>query len=167
MFGSVVSVLVPVPLDGPFDYRLDHGEPPAPGTHVVVPFAGRELIGVVWDEPPARTIPTHRLKSIAIVLDAPPMPQAVRALVSEVAQETLAPRGAVLKLALSVPAGLEPWPEKLAYRRAAGEPPNGSAVNASGSWPPCPRTPPCRRPPWPRPPAWALASFKQWPATVC
>ena len=99
------------------------GEPPAPGTHVVVPFAGRELIGVVWDEPPARTIPTHRLKSIAIVLDAPPMPRAVRALVTEVAQETLAPRGAVLKLALSVPAGLEPWPEKLAYRRAAGEPP--------------------------------------------
>ena len=48
------------------------------------------------------------------------MPRALRALVTEVAQETLAPRGAVLKLALSVPAALEPWPEKLAYRRADG-----------------------------------------------
>ena len=56
------------------------------------------------------------------------MPQAVRALVTEMAQETLAPRGAVLKLALSVPAALEPWPEKLAYRRAAGPPPDGSAL---------------------------------------
>ena len=104
MFASIVPVLVPVPLDGPFDYRLDTGQPPAPGTYVVVPFAGRELIGVVWDERPERSFPTHRLKAIATVLDAPPMPAALRALVSEVARETLSPRGSVLKLALSVPA---------------------------------------------------------------
>ncbi|MGD9507588.1 MAG: primosomal protein N' [Geminicoccaceae bacterium] len=117
MFASIVPVLVPVPLDGPFDYRLDVGDPPPPGSYVIVPFAGRELIGVVWDERPERSFPTHRLKAIAAVLDAPPMPAALRALVSEVAGETLSPRGAVLKLALSVPAGLEPWPERLVYRR--------------------------------------------------
>ena len=122
MFGSVVSVLVPVPLDGPFDYRLDADEPPLPGSHVLVPFAGRDLIGVVWDEPPARTIPTHRLKAVAAILDAPPMPAALRALVDAVARETLAPRGAVLKLALSTPAGLEPWPERVAYRQSPAAP---------------------------------------------
>ena len=46
------------------------------------------------------------------------MPPVVRALVDEIASQTLAPRGSVLKLALSVPAALEPWPVKLAYRRA-------------------------------------------------
>ena len=48
------------------------------------------------------------------------MPATVRALIRHVADETLAPQGAVLKLALSVPAALEPRPVKLAYRRATG-----------------------------------------------
>ncbi|MFL5337905.1 MAG: primosomal protein N' [Geminicoccaceae bacterium] len=123
MSGSTVSVLVPVPLDGPFDYRLADGVPPAAGTFVVVPFGGRELVGVVWDERPARSVAEHRLKPLGVVLDAPPMPPAVRALLSEVASETLAPRGAVLKLALSAPAALEPWPVKLAYCRSEVAPP--------------------------------------------
>ena len=122
MFASVVPVLVPVPLEGPFDYRLGAGEPPPPGTYVIVPFAGRELIGVVWDERSERSYPTHRLKAVEAVLDAPPMPTALRALVSQVARETLSPRGSVLKLALSVPAGLEPWPERLVYRRTQAPP---------------------------------------------
>ena len=75
MFGSVVPVLVPVPLDGPFDYRLDDGQAPPAGTYVAVPFAGRELIGVVWDEAPARPVPSSRLKPLGAVLDAPPMPR--------------------------------------------------------------------------------------------
>jgi primosomal protein N' (replication factor Y) (superfamily II helicase) len=123
LFGSVVPVLVPVPLDGPFDYFLENGQPPPAGAFVSVPFAGRELIGVVWDETPAKAVATHRLKPLGAVLDAPPMPPALRALVTQIAQETLAPRGSVLKLALSVPAALEPWPAKLAYRRAEGGPP--------------------------------------------
>ena len=100
MSGSIVSILVPVPLDGPFDYRLADGEPPAAGTFVVVPFAGRELVGVVWDERPARALPEHRLKPVSAVLDAPPMPPVVRALLSEVARETLNAR--IDELALDV-----------------------------------------------------------------
>ncbi|MEK0082125.1 primosomal protein N' [Benzoatithermus flavus] len=125
MPGSAVPVMVPVPLDGPFDYRLDEGPEPAPGTFVEVPFGGRRLIGVVWDEPSAKALPLHRLKPLGATLDAPPMPQPLRALVRHVASETLAPMGAVLRLAMSVPAALEPWPTKLAYRRASDAAPAG------------------------------------------
>ena len=38
---------------------------------------------------------------------------------SEVARETLAPLGSALRLALPVPAALDPWPAKLGYRRPA------------------------------------------------
>ncbi len=123
LFGSIVPVLVPVPLDGPFDYLLEHGEPPLPGSFVAVPFAGRELIGVVWDAPPERPVSASRLKALGAVLEAPPMPAALRELIGHIALETLAPRGAVLKLALSVPAALEPWPTKLAYEPRDAEPP--------------------------------------------
>ncbi len=117
MPGSVVPVLVPVPLDGPFDYRLADGPVPPAGTFVEVPFGGRRLVGVIWDDRPAKSVALERLKPLGAVLEAPPMPAPLRFLLKHVARETLAPQGSVLKLALSVPAALEPWPAKLAYRR--------------------------------------------------
>ena len=118
MFGNPLPVLVPVPLEGPFDYRLETATRPAPGSFIEVPFGSRRLIGVVWDERPARALPMSRLKPAGAVLDAPPMPTAIRALLRHVARETLAPLGSVLKLAMSVPSALEPWPERTAYRLA-------------------------------------------------
>ena len=50
-----VSVLVPVPLDGPFDYAGPDGAAvPPPGSFVAVPVRRPEQIGVVWDQPAAR-----------------------------------------------------------------------------------------------------------------
>ena len=121
MPGRTVSVLVPVPLDGPFDYRLGADGPvPDPGHvrrgAVRRPTPRRRGMGHAFAKP----LPEARLKPLGAVLEAPPMPPTVRALLRHVARETLAPQGAVLKLAMSVPAALEPWPVKLAYRRAAG-----------------------------------------------
>jgi primosomal protein N' (replication factor Y) len=45
-----VRVLLPLPLEGPYDYRLPHGEAMEPGDFVVVPLGRRELAGCVWDE---------------------------------------------------------------------------------------------------------------------
>lgn len=115
-----VPVLVPVPLDGPFDYRLEDGPAPAPGTFVAVPFGRRQTVGVVWDEPAGRRLPDHRLKPLGAALDVPPMPATVRGLIRHTAAETVAPMGAALKLAMSVPAALEPWPTKLAYQPSPG-----------------------------------------------
>src|SRR3546814_15972881 len=53
-----VQVLLPLPLTGPYDYLVppEIAEPAGmvvPGSVVVVPLAQRELVGVVWDAPPA------------------------------------------------------------------------------------------------------------------
>ena len=108
-----VPVLVPLPLDTPFDYAIDDGPAPQPGDHVEVPFGPRQVIGVVWDAAADRRIPAARLKPIGRRLDAPPMPAPLRALVTHLAAVTLHPLGSALKLALSVPAALEPPPPKL------------------------------------------------------
>jgi primosomal protein N' (replication factor Y) (superfamily II helicase) len=120
-----VPVLVPVPVDEPFDYVVPEGaEPPGPGRFVRVSFGRQELVGVVWERagPPARAVTADRLKPLLQVVDAPPMPGPVRALVTHVARETLAPLGSSLRLALPVPAALEPWPVRLGYRRPATVP---------------------------------------------
>jgi primosomal protein N' (replication factor Y) (superfamily II helicase) len=99
-------VLVPLPLDTPFDYAADL-ELQA-GDYVEVPFGPRQVIGVVWDAAPDRAVASERLKPIRRRLDAPPMPCPLRQLIDHLARVTLHPLGSALKLALSVPAALEP-----------------------------------------------------------
>ncbi len=109
-----VPVVVPLPLDGPFDYALPADLRVAPGDLVEVPFGPRQVIGAVWDSGAAETAGAPaRLKSIQRRLDAPPLRPPLRRLIEHVAAVTLAPLGAALKLALSVPSALEPAPPKL------------------------------------------------------
>ena len=43
-----VSVLLPLPLAGAYDYRIPTGIDIAIGDYVVVPLGGRRVKGVVW-----------------------------------------------------------------------------------------------------------------------
>ncbi|MDX1542076.1 MAG: hypothetical protein R3349_11805, partial [Geminicoccaceae bacterium] len=111
-----VPVLVPLPLDEPFDYRIA-GEPPAPGSVVEVPFGPRDVIGVVWPSRGGRVVAADRLKPVRRRLEAPPLPGPLLRLIEHVAATALAPLGNALKLALPVPAALEPPPVRLGLRR--------------------------------------------------
>ncbi|MCB1883379.1 MAG: primosomal protein N' [Geminicoccaceae bacterium] len=116
MSPKATPVLVPLPLEGPFDYLLPEGEaPPRPGSYVRVPFGKREVVGVVWDEAAAAKVDARRLKPLGEVLDLPSMPAALRLAMSRLAAETVAPKGAVLRLALSVPQAFDPAPARRVY----------------------------------------------------
>ena len=114
---SRVGVLLPLPLGGVYDYRVGP-EPVGPGEFVVVPLGKREVIGVVWGEG-AGEVDAGRIKPIHRRLDCPPLPEVTRKFVDWVASYTLASPGAVLKMAMSVPAALEPARALVACRRAA------------------------------------------------
>ena len=120
-----VPVLLPLPLDGAFDYMLPAtiGDEPAPGVVVEVPFGPRFVIGVVWDEPPAKRADPKRLKPIRRQLDVPRLPNALLQLVKHVASTTLHPLGNALRLALASPGALDPPTPKLGVvpAPAAGE----------------------------------------------
>lgn len=122
MPSDTIPVLVPLPLDGPFDYLAAGDDPPPPGSFVQVPFGPREIIGVVWDRPGPRRAARGRLRPLGPAFLAPPMPAPVRRLVEHVAEQTLAPLGSVVRMAMSVPAALEPTPRKLAWRKSADGP---------------------------------------------
>ena len=98
-----LAVLLPLPLAGCYDYL---GEGAAPGDFVVVPLGKREQIGVVWG-PGTGEIAAARLKTVIAKLDLPPLPEVCRRFIDRVAAYTLAPPGAVLRMAMSVSAALE------------------------------------------------------------
>jgi len=102
-----VSVLLPLPLGGAYDYRLPEGMTLAPGDFVVVPLGSREVIGVAWDAE-LGDVADGKLKAIGEKLDAPPLSAELRRFVEWVAQYTVTPLGAVLRMAMSVPDALKP-----------------------------------------------------------
>ncbi|MGD9537379.1 MAG: primosomal protein N' [Alphaproteobacteria bacterium] len=118
---TTVSVLLPLALDIAYDYRVPAGMAPTPGAIVEVPLGSRRVVGVVWGTGSGGVAPA-KLKDIAAVRPVPPLPESLRALIDWVADYTLASRGAVLRMALSVPAALEPPAPRLGYARGPARP---------------------------------------------
>jgi len=116
-----LAILLPLPLGGAYDYLAPPGMSLAAGDFVSVPLGRREVIGVVWG-PATGEVEAAKLKSVIERLDAPSMPEPVRRLVDWVASYTVSPPGAVLRMAMSVPAALVPLPPRLAYASAGGTP---------------------------------------------
>jgi primosomal protein N' (replication factor Y) len=105
-----VAVLLPLPLEGAYDYLVPAELDLPPGSLVLVPLGARELPGVVWGPGTAdkTELPDSRLKSVLSRYPLPPFTEAARRFVDWVANYTLAPRGAVLRMALSVRQALDP-----------------------------------------------------------
>ena len=109
---------MPLPLGDAYDYEVPDGMSLAPGDFVRVPLGPREAIGVVWGKPLEDTesgVSDDRLKPVLCRMPAPPMPHENRALIEWMSAYTLAAPGAVLRMAMSVPAALEPEKPRIAY----------------------------------------------------
>ena len=100
-----VSVLLPLPLAGPYDYRVPKGLRVAPGDFVIAPIGHRRLAGVVWGSATGE-VAEAKLKPLAEKLPAPPMTAELRRFVDWVASYTLTLPGMVLKMAMSMPDAL-------------------------------------------------------------
>src|SRR5580658_2388153 len=124
---TCVSVLLPLPLEGAYDYAVGDCPPLAPGDFVRVPLGSRALDGVVWSGGSGDVAP-EKLKSVLERRPAPPLKDELRRFIDWVAHYTLAPPGAVLRMAMSVPAALEPPRGRAALSLAE----KGRAALASG-----------------------------------
>ena len=103
-----LRVLLPLPLPAALDYRAPaEMTPPEPGSFVRVPLGGRILVGVVWGGA-GGDLAADRLRPIAEILPVPALAPDLRRFVERVAAYTMAPPGAVLRMAMSVPQALHP-----------------------------------------------------------
>ena len=112
-----VRILLPLPLADAYDYSVPAGLDVAVGQFVVVPLGKRETLGVVWGEGTGE-VAAGRLRDVIEVLPAVPMADALRRFVDWVAAYTLAPPGAVLRMAMSAPQALAAAKTELVYRPA-------------------------------------------------
>jgi primosomal protein N' (replication factor Y) len=109
--GTRARVLIPLALFTAYDYAVPVDLALRPGDFVRVPLGRRSVTGVVWaqgsDVGDAR-IDAAKLKAVEAVLEVPAMPEVSRRFIDWVANYCMAPVGAVLRMAMSVPEALEP-----------------------------------------------------------
>ncbi len=120
--GARVAVLLPLPLAGAYDYRVGPEDCFQLGDVVVVPLGNRKATGVVWGDATGE-VADAKLRDIAGLRDAIPFKPDLLRFIDWVAAYTLAPPGAVLRMALSVPEALEPPKSVTVYSVNADAPP--------------------------------------------
>lgn len=100
---TIVQVLLPNHLPQAFDYAVPADMQVELGDHVLVNFAGRQMIGVVWNltHDPALALKLDKIKPLVQKINSlPPMSQEMLGLIEWTAWYYSAPLGAVLKMAL-------------------------------------------------------------------
>jgi len=122
---SFVEVVVPLPLDRPFTYRVPSGQEgrARPGVRALVPFGRRRLTGLVTAVTDGSSLGGRPAREVIAFLDEEPyVTEAHLAFIAAAARECLAPLGEMLRAAL--PRGLArreapPAPRTEAVYRAA------------------------------------------------
>ncbi|MBP6689782.1 MAG: DEAD/DEAH box helicase, partial [Hyphomonadaceae bacterium] len=117
-----VSVLFPLPLPEPFDYRAPSSQLIQPGQHVIAPIGSRLVRGVVWgverDHPGAAN-----LKAIEEVLPGTPVPEISRAFVDWAAKYVVRPAGDLSRMVVRSPEALFPPPTQTVIAPTGQTPP--------------------------------------------
>ncbi|MEC7029442.1 MAG: primosomal protein N', partial [Pseudomonadota bacterium] len=101
------KVLVPYPVDKAYSYGVPTDIEVEDGDYVTVPLGNREVPGVVWGDSD-EDVPPKKLKDVIARYDLPPMSLAHRKFIDWTAHYNMAPKGFVMKMALSAPGALEP-----------------------------------------------------------
>ena len=116
---TIVPVLLPLALDMSYDYLVPDGLFVQPGDFVRVPLGTKERLGLVLDETvggSGKPVNPARLKAIIDRLDVPLLPLVSRQFIEWVAHYSMAPRGMVLRAAMSAKAAFTPPKPKMGVR---------------------------------------------------
>lgn len=107
-------MLLPLPLPTAYDYRVPENMMLEDGDFVRVPLGRRQVIGVVWGTG-QEDVDEAKIRDLLERLATPSLNANFRRFIDWVAAYTVSPPGAVLKMAMSVPAALQPPKPLIAY----------------------------------------------------
>ncbi len=118
--GELVAVLTTQPLDRTLDYKAPEGGCFL-GAFVEVPLGPRKVLGVVWG-PGRGDFDRSKIRSVIRVLEVALMREEMRVFLGRVADYTLTPMNAMLRLATRAPGLGDPPSMRKIYRLGTSEP---------------------------------------------
>ncbi len=116
--GDLVAVLTTQPLDRLLDYHAPEGGCMT-GAFVEAPLGPRKVLGVIWG-PGRGDFDAAKIRAVIRVLDAAPMQDGMREFLTRVADYTLTPMHAMLRLATRSPGLGDPPSMRKIYRLGHG-----------------------------------------------
>ena len=119
--GAIVPVLVPVPTDYPYSYKVGEGDQVMSGSIVRVPLGSRSVIGIVWDGENDADINPEKLRTIQQIYDGPPISHDIRRFIDWVARYTMTSPGLIARMVTPVASVMEPE-KPVTGVRATGRP---------------------------------------------
>ena len=122
-----VSILLPLPLTGTYDYMVAQNMILRRGDIVKVPFGSRVLFGVVWGTGD-NSVPQTKLKTILMHLKYISIPGESLSFISWVSGYTMSSLGAILRMVLSVPEAVIRPRKPIGYDLAIDLPPFTSTI---------------------------------------
>ncbi|HWC62010.1 MAG TPA: primosomal protein N', partial [Rhizomicrobium sp.] len=115
------GVLLPLPLTGPYDYKLPRGVNAVRGSVVSAPIGNRETLAAVWGKAEG-TVGDNRLKVAEPLEGEPRLPPGLCDFIDWVADYTLNPPGTILAMALRSRGAFEPETLRTAYIKGEAVP---------------------------------------------
>ena len=112
---DIVPILLPIPAERAYSYRVPEEMQLQPGDIVQVPLGPRMVAAVVWDGKTDK-VDAAKLRDVEQKFDCPPIRPAMRRFIEWIADYTLSPPGMVLRMILPVPTAFEPEKPMQAYR---------------------------------------------------
>ena len=110
-----VPILLPIPAERAYSYRVPEDMQLEPGDVVQVPLGPRQVAAVVWAGESDQVDP-KKLRDVTHKFNCPPIQKELRSFIEWIAQYTLSPPGQVLRMILRVPAAFDPEKPTEAWR---------------------------------------------------
>lgn len=129
---ETVAVLLSLPFDEPFDYKVDREV--SIGQIVEVPFGKGQQFGVIYSLSGCSDVDENKLKKVSKYFDFPPLSENMLKFVKWVAQYNMAPLGSVLKMVLSVRSAFEPSPMTTLYTLSGKTLAEAKLKNSDARW---------------------------------
>lgn len=101
---KIVGVLLPLPFNDVFDYKVEDADEVVMGSIVRVPWGKNQQVGVVWKLGKSSALDEKKIKPIIEKLNLPPFSEALMKFIGFVASYNMAFLGLVMKMSLSVKA---------------------------------------------------------------
>lgn len=131
---QIVGVLLPLPFNDVFDYKVEDDMPVVSGSIVRVPWGREQQVGVVWKIGKSSNLEEKKIKSVLEVYDYPPFSDELMKFINFVASYNLAFLGLALKMAISVKSAFEDQKKLTLYKLSGKTLAEAKLKNSDARW---------------------------------
>ncbi len=131
---KIVGVLLPLPFNDVFDYRVEDADDVSLGSIVRVPWGREQQIGVVWKLGKSSNLAEAKIKPIIEKFNFPPFSQEFMKFINFVASYNMAFLGLTMKMALSVKAVFDDPQTTILYKLSGKTLAEAKLKNSDARW---------------------------------